>query len=817
MSYKKIISRGLLILLSTGITLSILLGLAYLYTEAFLPDVSALRDAELQVPLKIYTQDGKLLAEFGQMQRVPLSYDKIPPLLIDAVIATEDQRYFEHHGIDLPGLLRASWELATTGIKAQGGSTITMQVARNFYLSREKTFGRKLNEILLALKIDRELSKEKILELYLNKIYLGKRAYGVEAAARVYFGKPLNQLGLPELAVIAGLPKAPSAINPIADPVAACARRNHVLERMKILGYIDEKTYRNAIASRLDANYHPPEITTNAPYVAEMVRNLMEISYGSDAYVQGYKVYTTINSGMQTAANEAIYKGVMAYDARHGFRGAEQNLGHEYNDKIKQSWEDILNGIDTIHGLVPVVVIAVGENSLSVLDGNGQIKELPWAKLAWTKKKNAAEIAKIGDVLRIEEKDHEWELSQLPKVQAALVSLDPNNGAIRALVGGFSFFDSNFNRATQAARQPGSGFKPFVYAAALARGYTLASIFEDAPISIENPWSHEAWSPGNEEDKYWGKVRLRTALAQSLNTATVRLLQAVGLNFTLDYLKNFAFNTSKLPHNLTLGLGTGELSPLELARGYSIIANGGYQISPYIIERVEDRKGNIIYQANPKVVCATCSDDGNNLSDDSISSPSINNLEKKPDASSSSISVNKPSIAPRAITPQVDFLITQALQEVVHSGTGAAARKLGRQDLAGKTGTTNDFMDAWFSGFNSDIEATVWVGFDNPQSLKEYGSKAALPIWMDYMGTILKDKPEHTVSMPSGIISVRIDPQTGEQVAFGGMNEYFDEKHLPNSLSPLSSNEDKMMDMKANKKNTDNNLVASASQEQHLF
>jgi penicillin-binding protein 1A len=780
MSFKNTFSRWAFFLLSALITLLIAAGLGYLYMEAFLPDVSALRDAELQVPLKIYTQDGNLLAEFGQMQRVPLTYDKIPPLLIDAVVATEDQRFFEHHGIDFSGLARAAWELALTGTKSQGGSTVTMQVARNFYLSREKTFGRKFNEILLALKIDRELPKEKIMELYLNKIYLGKRAYGVEAAARVYFGKPLNQLTLPELAVIAGLPKAPSAINPIADPFAAKARRDHVLERMMVEGFIDERTYKEAIAAPLEANVHPPEVTTNAPYVAEMVRNLMEASYGSDAYTQGFKVYTTVNSQLQEVANKAVREGVMAYDKRHGYRGAEANLGR-YN---KQSWEDALSAIDSVNGLTPAAVVQAGDKFLTVMDANGQEITLDWSALQWTKKKNARDIAKQGDVVRIESQGDRWGLSQIPKAQAALVSLDPNNGAIRALVGGFSFFDSNFNRVTQATRQPGSSFKPFIYAAAFNKGFTLASVFNDAPLSIPNPWSGEVWEPGNDDGKYWGQLRLREALAHSRNTISVRLLQALGLNYTLDYLRNFGFDSSKLPHNLTLALGTPELTPLQIAAAYCEFANGGYQVSPYIIDRVENGKGEVVYQANPKTVCPTCTSNENISEDDSNKTPGVNEEATLPNDQN----INKPitNIASRVITPQVAFLVTQGMQEVVRTGTGAAVRSLGRNDLAGKTGTTNDYVDAWFSGFNGDLETTVWLGFDKPQPLNEYGAQVALPIWMQYMGAALAGKPEHTLGMPPGIVSVRIDPNTGLAVGplGGGISEYFDENHLPQGAGP---------------------------------
>lgn len=816
MSIGQKISRWLFVIISATITIAILLGLAYLYMEAFLPDVSALHNAELQVPLKIYTRDGELLAEFGQMQREPLSYDKIPPLLIDAVVATEDQRFFEHHGIDIYGLTRATGELVITGTKSQGGSTITMQVARNFYLSREKTFGRKFNEILLALKIDRELPKEKIMELYLNKIYLGKRAYGVEAAARVYFGKPLNQLTLPEIAVIAGLPKAPSTANPIADPIAAKNRRDHVLDRMRELGYIDEKTYRDAIATPLDANYHSVEVTTNAPYVAEMVRNLMETSYGADAYTKGYSVYTTVDGRLQEDANKSVHDGVLAYDKRHGFRGAEQNLGSSFNEKVRSNWEDTLAGLGTINNLAPVAVIAVGDKTLTVMDENGQEKQLNWDSLSWTKKKTAAEIAKVGDVLRITKDGDNWQLSQLPKVQAALVSLDPNNGAIRALVGGFSFTDSNFNRAMQASRQPGSSFKPFIYSAAFNKGYTLASVFTDAPISFYNPWSRQTWSPGNDKDEYYGPVRLRFALAKSLNTVSVRLLQALGLNYTLDYLRNFGFNPDKAPHNLTMALGTIQVTPLEMAAAFSTIANGGYLISPYVIDKVVDRKGTLIYQASPRTVCPTCGANNAPVTPDN-QTPAVgdnavlsNDASKNPQAAA----IN---VAPRTITPQVAFLVTQGMQDVIKMGTGSAAKALGRSDLAGKTGTTNDQMDAWFSGFNSDLMTTVWVGFDKPQSLKEYGAQAALPIWMEYMADALAGKPMHTMEQPPGIVTAKIDPKTGALMGLfgGGIDEYFDANHMPNThVSSAASEGDESGDEQELNGPADAASPAAASEEE---
>lgn len=806
MSFRQNLSRCFLIIASTGITVAILGGLLYLYMAAFLPDVSALKNAELQVPLKIYTRDGSFLAEFGQLERMPVAYDKIPPLLVDAVMATEDQRFFEHHGIDVWGLLRATSELVITGTKSQGGSTITMQVARNFYLSREKTFGRKFNEILLALKIDNQLSKEKIMELYLNKIYLGKRAYGVEAAARVYFGKPLAQLSLPEMALIAGLPKAPSTINPIADPIAAKNRRNHVLDRMKELGYIDLKSYHQAVETPMDANYHPPEVSTTAPYVAEMVRNLMETSYGADAYTQGYKVYTTLDSHLQDIANNSMHDALVAYDQRHGFRGAEQQLG-PYSEDVKTHWEDTLGGIDTISNLMPVAVTAITPQGLEVIDSNGQTISLDAAAVAWTHKKSFSDIAKVGAILRVEKIKGHWQLAQLPVAEGALVSLDPMNGAIRALSGGFSLNGSNFNRATQANRQPGSSFKPFIYAAAFNKGFTLASVVADAPLSFYNPWSRDTWEPGNDDGKFWGPMRIRNALAASRNTISIRVLQATGLNYTLAYLKNFGFNVDKIPHNLTLALGTPQVTPLQMASAYAVFANGGYAISPFVIDKVLDRAGKVVYQANPRTVCANCSKD------------TTNNLPG-----------TNPAV--RVITPQVAFLVTQGLQEVVRSGTGFAAYKqINRTDIAGKTGTTNDQVDGWFSGFNGDLVTTVWVGFDKPTSLNEFAAKAALPMWINFMDKALAGKPLNTMAQPEGIVTAKIDPETGHLAGLfsSGVPEFFDQNHMPSTEAeaPIAAEDsapkDTPPDTTAEEPDKLADIDASASPEpadaddQHLF
>lgn len=732
-------------ILSVAITILVIVGLVYIYMSAALPDVSALKDAELQVPLKIYTRDGQLLGQFGEARRTPLSIDQIPPQLINAVVATEDQRFFEHNGIDIYGLSRATGELLITGTKAQGGSTITMQVARNFYLSRQKTFGRKFNEILLALKIDRELSKQKILELYLNKIYLGKRAYGVAAAAEVYYGKPLNQLTLSELALIGGLPKAPSTINPIANPVAAKARRDHVLARMLSQGYINQRAYQAAIAAPITAGYHAQPVAIPAPYVAEMVRNLMLSSFGDKSYTGGYQVYTTIDSQMQLDANQAIRMGLLAYDKRHGYRGAEQNLGPLKANSLSE-WQESLQGYPAINGLQAAAVIEVNTKTVNAILVNGKRITIPWAGLSWARRKSATDLVKVGDIIRVEPQGNTWQLSQVPAAQSAIVALNPNNGAIEALVGGFDYESSSFNRVIQAERQPGSGFKPFVWAAALNKNFTLATLVDDEPLVFYT--GGKVWKPQDDDHEFWGPTTLRKGLVWSRNLVSIRILQAIGIPYAVDYISKFGFDPQKIPHDLTMALGTGTVTPLELATGYTVFANGGYKVTPFLINQVVDAQGKTIYQADPKVACTDCGD----------------TLD----------SVTATHYAPRILSPQIAYLMTSAMQGVIQQGTGAGARVLGRNDLAGKTGTTSDHIDAWFTGFNSDLVTSVWVGFDDPASLHEFGAQAAVPIWVDFMRQALAGKPEHTMSQPAGITAVKIDSQTGQLASAEDANAVFE-------------------------------------------
>ncbi len=745
-------------------------GVLY-YIEFELADVGELNTVQLQVPLQIFTHDGKLMAEYGERRRIPIPYAQIPKQLIDAVLATEDQRYFQHPGIDIPGLVRATFKLIATGKKEQGGSTITMQVARSFYLNPHKTFGRKLREILLALKIDHTLSKQKILELYLNKIFLGNRAYGVAAAAEVYYGKKIDQLSLDQYAMLAGLPKAPSALNPISNPEAARKRRDHVLSRMLELGYIDQAAYQKALKAPLGASYHDLQTQVKAPYAAELVRQQLEEMYGDSIYTDGFNVYTTIDSRLQNIANLSVHDGLIGYDQRHGYRGPEQNLGVP-DLKHMMTWEKTLRRIPALNGLEPAAVIEMSNQSVTALRANGSIITIPWTGLSWARKqinadylgrmpRKAGDILKIGDVIRIAHTDNNWRLAQIPKAEAGMVTLNPQDGELLALVGGFDFQNSKFNRITNALRQPGSSFKPFIYSAALEKGYTLATVINDAPIIIENT-DNSIWRPQNDKHKFYGPTRLRNALVHSLNLVSVRLMGLIGAPYAVSYATRFGFSAAQLPPTLSLALGSASVTPLDMAAGYAVFANSGYKVAPYIIDNIRNTQGQVLYQAKPLAACPACA-------------PDPTPVDPKNPATDL-------GHAPRVISARNAYLITSALHDVIQLGTGKEARSLNRPDLAGKTGTTNNQIDAWFIGYNSDLVTLAWVGFDQPQSLHEYGAQAALPLWMQFMEAALRGKPEHTQDQPQGVVSVRIDPMTGARADADDPNaifEYFMEPYVP--------------------------------------
>jgi penicillin-binding protein 1A len=776
--------RKLLFMLFLGLII-IAVGVVY-YIEFELPDIEVLNTVQLQVPLQIFTHDGKLMAAYGEKRRIPLPYDQIPKPLIDAVLATEDQRYFQHPGIDIPGLLRATLKLVVTGKKEEGGSTITMQVARSFYLTRHKTFGRKLREILLALKIDHRLSKQKILELYLNKIFLGNRAYGVAAAAEIYYGKPLKQLTLDEYAMLAGLPKAPSTLNPIANVEAAHKRRDHVLNRMLELGYIDKKAYDAAIKAPLIASYHDLQTQVKAQYAAELVRQQLEQMYGDTIYTDGFNVYTTIDSRLQTNANQSVRNGLLTYDQRHGYRGPESNMGTPALETM-MAWKKKLHGMATVGGLEPAIVLEVTDRSATAIRNNGSIITIPWNGLSWARKqidadylgpmpKVATDVLKLGDVIRITPSSNSWRLVQIPKSEAGMVALNPQNGQILAMIGGFDFQNSNFNRITNALRQPGSSFKPFIYSAALEKGYTLASIINDAPIVIENPTDNSLWRPQNDTGRFYGPTRLRDALVHSRNLVSIRLLGLIGTNYAVTYAQRFGFSASQLPPTLSLALGTASVTPLDMASAYSVFANSGFKVTPFIIDKIQNSQNQIIYQAKPLAACPTCLEPPPPIPD-----PKALTADGKP-ITPPPVKLIDSTHAPRVISAQNAFLITSALHDVIQFGTAVEARSLKRDDLAGKTGTTNNQVDAWFVGYNSDLVALSWVGFDQPQSLHEYGAQAALPIWIDFMQSALKGKPEHTQSEPPHITHVLVDLESGLRADSHdktALNEVFMDPYIP--------------------------------------
>lgn len=730
-------------MLSLFLVLAIMASAGYAYVEYHLPNVQVLKDAHMQVPLRIYSSDNKLIAQYGSLRRTPVSLDQIPKNLINAVLATEDARYYEHPGVDIIGIARAAVAVITTGRKVQGASTITMQVARNFFLTRKKTYGRKIREILLALKIDKELSKDKVLELYLNKVYFGKRAYGVAAAAKVYYGKSLNQLTLAEMAMIAGLPQAPSRNNPLNKPDQALLRRNHVLERMKTVGFISQAQYEQAIRAPLTAKFHGQHVQLYAPYFAEMVRQVVVADFGKSAYDRGLSVLTTLSSKDQIAAQQALQDGLIHYSKRHGFRGPIANWGQPDQANLTQ-WQQALQKINGVNGLQAAAVVSIGDKYAHVYTKDGNIVTIPWQGLSWARgklphgrvtfwPKTTSDIVKLGDVVWVRQHQNgQWALSQQPQAQGAIVSLNPKTGSILALSGGFSFSQSNFNRATQAKRQAGSGFKPFIYSAALNQGYTLASVINDAPIVIHDSGENSLWRPHNDNNQFYGPTRLKVGLAQSRNLVSIRLLRAIGIPYALNYTKRFGFDPTQLPHTLSLALGSGTVTPMQMAAGYAIFANGGYRVSPYFISSIKDQSNQTIYQAP----------------------------------------VQNPA---HVITAQNAYLMNDALQSVITDGTGRAALKLKRQDLAGKTGTTNQQVDAWFTGFNGQVLTSVWVGNDNLTPIYEYGAQAALPIWIAYMKKALDGLPEDTLPQPSGIVTVKIDKSTGLLAPPGDQHTMFEQ------------------------------------------
>ncbi|WP_428614774.1 penicillin-binding protein 1A [Shewanella sp.] len=781
---------------------------AYFYVLPDLPDVTTLKTVKLQTPLRIYSADGKLISQFGEKRRIPVEYEQVPQQLINAVLDTEDARFFEHKGIDPIGIIRAAFILATTGKKSQGASTITQQVARGFFLSREKTYIRKIKEIFLALKIEKALSKKEILTLYLNRSFLGNRAYGVGAAAQVYYGKELEELTLPEMAMIAGLPQAPSAANPIRNPARAMNRRNWVLSRMLEKENITQEEYQAAIQAPITAKYHGAEVELYAPYISEMARDYLVETLGEEeAYTGGYNVYTTIDSRLQLLAQEALRNNVYAYDERHGYRGPTKVLWEsETGDKSQPVQAQIIEQLKqtkSFQGLEPAAVMEIAEQSVKVINDKGETITLEWEGIKWARKfitnkrqgkapKTADEILKVGEQIWIRNNGNIWQLSQIPEVASAIVSLDPHNGAIRTLVGGYSFHTSQYNRVTQAKRQLGSNIKPFIYTGALEKGYTLATLINNAPINNADIRQGTAWRPKNSPDKYTGPTRLRVGLAQSINVMSVRAMRYTGLESAIDTLVKFGFDREDLPQNESLALGSPSVTPLQVVTAFSVFANGGYRVEPYFIDHIDNAYEQTVEQANPTLACTP------ELPEPQEAQPNDPFAAMAQELPSHDVTAaedpNCPSTArhaPQIISEQTAFLITEALKSVIwgggdwSKGTGwngtawRAARVVNRRDIAGKTGTTNESKDTWFSGYTPTLATTVWVGFDdhsielgrtawNTNGAKdqisgaEAGAKTAGPGWNEFMKHALEGTPELPSPPPEGIVSARIDLATGK-------------------------------------------------------
>ena len=742
-----------------------------------LPSLEDLSGDRLKVPLRIYSSEGTLLAEFGEERRIPIKVTEVPPQLIQAILSAEDDAFYYHQGVDFQGILRAAINNLRRGHTAEGASTITMQVARNYFLSPEKTYARKIKEVLLAFKIEREFSKNQILELYLNKIFLGSRAYGFAAAAQSTSGKIWTSWCSGN-SVARRAPKAPSRYSPLANPLSALERRAYVLRRMLKLGIIDEAAFTDSMNAPLGTSRHALRFSVDAPYVAEMVRQIMVEKYTESSYADGYHVYTTIRAKDQQAADAALRKALLAYDRRHGWRGP---AGHENTSRKTEAGrlDELLKDYPNVGNLIPAIIKHTDEKLAVAYTQDGTSIELGLPAVAWAARyidedtlgpspKRIKDVLRVGDVIYLERvNEDEWLLAQVPDVEGGFVALDPKNGAILALGGGFDFRHNQYNHVALAQRQPGSSFKPFIYSAALEKGFTAASLISGAPIVVEDVSLEDEWRPEDYSRKFFGPTRLRKALALSLNLVSVRLLRAITPEYAVGYMGRFGFNPEKLPKNLSLTLGTAEATPLQMAEAFAVFANGGYRIQHHLIQRIEDAKHNILEQANPIVVCPGC-----------------------PAPKSADPAIPAPRHAEQVITAQNSFLMNSILRDTISYGTAQAANVLNRKDLAGKTGTTNDHRDAWFNGFNSDLVAISWVGFDQnrPLGKGETGGRAALPMWIDYMRVVLEGAPEKPLVPPPGMVTAHIHRETGKLTTASDPNamlEYFIEGTSESSTDVL--------------------------------
>ncbi len=783
------------------------LYITYRIMEPDLPKVESIRQYKLTVPLRVYSADGKLMATFGTRKRMPVGIDEMPEHLKNAFIAGEDANFYSHPGFDIKGISRAVWEIITTGHKKSGGSTITQQLTRNVFLTLDQTFSRKLKELFLAIKLENTISKDEILELYLNKIFLGHRAYGVAAAADVYYGKKLAELTLPEAAMLAALPKAPSRINPVTSPERALQRRNYVLSRMFTLDMISKDQYQQAIATPDTAFVHEPAVELSAPWVAEMVRDALVKRFGDAAYTGGYVVRTTILSPLQSAAEQALRNGLHAYDERHGWRGAVQHFDLEQPEQAQKAHETLEN-LPAPGGLQSALVTQVDKDFALLQLADGQDVEITLDDSQWAAKyedndhkgkqpESMGDILSPGDIVMLRRNaEGRFVLAQVPQVQGALSSLDPDTGAIRALVGGYDFRLSKFNRATQAKRQPGSGFKPLIYSAALDAGLTPATLINDAPVVFEDDKLERVWRPENYSQKFYGPTRLREGLVNSRNLVSIRVLDQIGIRYGRKHVLKFGFDPADVPADLSLALGSATVPPLAMSRAFAAFANGGFLIEPYLIERIEDSEGQVIEYHQPLVACENCpperpqeqeevpeeSAEGSTEPDQPIAGTP--EAQDTPEKAPRPVEPPEAKRAPRIISAANQFIIESFMQDVIKRGTGRKAMSLGRHDLAGKTGTANEQRDAWFNGYQRHLVSNVWVGFDTPTPLGrgEVGGRAALPIWVEYMKTALKNQPEWKRPIPPGVVTAWIDKTTGTLSDSSNPNailEYFMAGHLP--------------------------------------
>ncbi|HXH00982.1 MAG TPA: penicillin-binding protein 1A [Xanthomonadaceae bacterium] len=829
-TFRRLLRWGLLAFVGLFLLGAIAAATLYYTVSSKLPDVQSLRNVELQEPLYVYARDGRLMALFGEIRRYPVRFAQIPVRMRQAFIAIEDNRFYEHGGVDYKGTARAIWLVAKTGSKrgVPGGSTITQQLARQFFLSSEVSYSRKLAEMLLAMKMERELSKDEIFELYLNNSFFGNRAYGVNAAAEFYYGKPLAQLSLDEIATLAAIPKFPSSGNPLSNPERARIRRDYVLQRMRELGFIGAPEERAAQAVTVSAAPHERPVEVYAPYVAEMVRQEMIARYGKEALTRGYHVVTTIDPALQIAADAAVREGLRIYDHRHGWNKIEQHFDLR-DDEPTADIAARLRGIPTQAGLMPAIVKATArDGSATVVFAGGEDVVLPSSASRWTGRSPAG-LFKRGDLARLRLQPSKQDLGdkkqdadkpgkspaqataqaadtpaekpvyivdQLPRAQSTLISLEYETGALRALIGGYSYAGNKFNRATQARRQPGSSFKPFVYAAAFERGFNPTSVVLDAPVVFRDRRG-KMWRPQNDSGNFLGPMRLREALVQSRNLVSVRLLDAIGVEYARKFISHFGIDLELLPPNLSMSLGTASLPPLQVARGYAAFANGGFRITPWFIDSVRDRNGVIVHKENPPTACRSCPQRSqeravSNVVDGFDFSPGGPAVAATADKAGTGAKGSKDEVkpapapdpnmvlAPRAIDERVAFQLTSMMRDVVQRGTGTAAKVLKREDIGGKTGSTNDHRDAWFSGTGGNLVTTVWVGRDDFRTLghREYGGKAALPIWIDFMRVALKDQPIATLEPPDGMIKV--------SVGGGGLGEYVKAEDLERMETAVS-------------------------------